>query len=48
MKVSVTEAKAQLTQLVRRAEAGGEVRSLGVVPNRLESVRKLIPPCQDS
>jgi len=25
MKVSVTEAKAQLTQLVRRAEAGGEV-----------------------
>src|SRR6202040_2312676 len=30
------------TIAVAVAEAGGEVRSLGVIPNRLESVRKLI------
>src|SRR5436305_10198209 len=30
------------TIAVAVAEAGGEVRSLGVIPNRLESIRKLI------
>src|SRR3954452_5475455 len=30
------------TIAVAVAEAGGEVRSLGVIPNRLESVRKLV------
>jgi transposase len=30
------------TIAVAVAETGGEVRSLGVVPNRLESVRKLV------
>jgi len=30
------------TIAVAVAEAGGEVRSLGVIPNRLESVRKMI------
>jgi transposase len=30
------------TIAVAVAETGGEVRSLGVIPNRLESVRKLI------
>src|SRR5215475_12591903 len=30
------------TIAVAVAEAGGEVRSLGVIPNRLESLRKLI------
>jgi molybdopterin biosynthesis enzyme len=24
------------------AEAGGEVRSVGIIPNRLESIRKMI------
>jgi transposase len=27
---------------VAGAETGGEVRSLGIIPNKLESVRKLI------
>src|ERR1700732_5345520 len=30
------------TIAVAEAEAGGEVRSVGVIPNRLESVRKLV------
>ena len=30
------------TIAVAVAESGGEVRSLGVIPNRLESIRKLI------
>ena len=30
------------TIAVAVAETGGEVRSLGTIPNRLESVRKLI------
>ena len=30
------------TIAVAVAETGGEVRSLGVIPNRLESVRKLV------
>src|ERR1700730_8582617 len=30
------------TIAVAVAEAGGEVRSLGIIPNRLESVRKMI------
>jgi len=30
------------TIAVAVAEAGGEVRSVGVIPNRLESIRKLI------
>ena len=30
------------TIAVAVAEAGGEVRSVGVIPNRLESVRKLV------
>ena len=30
------------TIAVAVAETGGEVRSIGVIPNRLESVRKLI------
>ena len=30
------------TIAVALAEAGGEVRSLGTIPNRLESIRKLI------
>src|SRR5881227_3680275 len=30
------------TIAVAVAEAGGEVRALGVIPNRLESIRKLI------
>ena len=30
------------TIAVAVAEAGGEVRSLGIIPNRLESIRKLI------
>ena len=30
------------TIAVAVAEMGGEVRSLGVIPNRVESVRKLI------
>jgi transposase len=30
------------TIVVAVAEAGGEVRSLGVIPNRLESIRKMI------
>ena len=30
------------TIAVAVAEAGGEVRSIGVIPNRLESVRKLV------
>ena len=30
------------TIAVAVAEAGGEVRSLGVIPNRLESIRKLV------
>ena len=30
------------TIAVAMAETGGEVRSLGVIPNRLESVRKMV------
>jgi transposase len=30
------------TITVAVAEAGGEVRSLGTIPNRLESIRKMI------
>ena len=30
------------TIAVAVAEAGGEARSLGIIPNRLESIRKLI------
>jgi transposase len=30
------------TIAVAVAEAGGEVRSLGTIPNRLESIRKMI------
>ena len=30
------------TIAVAVAEPGGEVRSLGIIPNRLESIRKLI------
>ena len=30
------------TIAVAVAEAGGEVRSLGIIPNRLESIRKMI------
>jgi transposase len=30
------------TIAVAVAELGGEIRSLGVIPNRLESVRKLV------
>ena len=30
------------TIAVAVAEAGGEVRGLGIIPNRLESIRKMI------
>jgi transposase len=30
------------TVAVAVAEPGGEVRSLGIIPNRLESIRKLL------
>ena len=30
------------TVAVAVAEPGGEVRSLGIIPNRLESIRKLV------
>ena len=30
------------TIAVAAAEPGGEVRSLGVIPNRIESIRKLV------
>lgn len=39
MKVSVTEAKAQLTQLVRRAEAGDEV----ILTRRGQAAARLVP-----
>jgi prevent-host-death family protein len=39
MKVSVTEAKAQLTDLVRRAEAGDEV----ILTRRGQDVARLVP-----
>lgn len=39
MKVSVTEAKAQLTDLVRRAEAGDEV----VLTRHGQAVARLVP-----
>lgn len=39
MKVSVTDAKAQLTQLVRRAEAGDEV----ILTRRGQAAVRLVP-----
>ena len=39
MKVSVTEAKAQLTELVKRAEAGDEV----ILTRRGQDVARLVP-----
>lgn len=39
MKVSVTEAKAQLTELVRRAEAGDEV----ILTRRGQAAVRLVP-----
>jgi len=39
MRISVTEAKGQLTELVRRAEAGGEV----VLTRRGQAAARLVP-----
>jgi prevent-host-death family protein len=41
MKVSVSEAKAQLTDLVKRAEAGDEV----ILTRRGQDVVRLVPIC---